>query len=249
MLLQDKVAIITGAASGIGLDSVRLFLEEGAKVVAGDIVASDDILALAKENKNVVFVEANVTSSDDHQKLIDTGVETFGKVDIAFNNAGIIGQTDKLGADQDMDVFDKVFEINVRGVALAMNAQIKYFLANGIANPAIINTTSIAGRAAIPFCAPYAASKHAVNGLTSTYAVDYARHGIRINMVAPGVIETPMITEEADEESAAAVLAAHPIGRIGKPREISEVVAFLASDRAGFINGAYYNVDGGYLAV
>lgn len=249
MLLKDKVAIITGAASGIGLDSVRLFLEEGAKVVAGDINTSNEILAICEENANCVFVEANVTSVQDHHKLIETGVEKFGKVDIAFNNAGIIGQTDKLGADQDMNVFDKVFEINVRGVALAMNTQIKYFLDAKINNPAIINTTSIAGRAAIPFCAPYSASKHAVNGLTSTYAVDYARYGIRINMVAPGVIETPMITEEADPEQAKAVLAAHPAGRIGKPREISELVAFLASDRAGFINGAYYNVDGGYLAV
>ncbi|WP_181137856.1 SDR family NAD(P)-dependent oxidoreductase [Vibrio jasicida] len=248
-LLSNKVAIITGAASGIGLDSVRLFLDEGAQVVAGDINVSPEILAICEENNNCFFTTADVTFESDHQKMIDLAIEKFGKVDICFNNAGIIGDTGNLGADQDMNLFDTVFNVNVRGVALAMNKQIKYFLSAGIENPAIINTSSIAGKAAVPGCAPYIASKHAVVGLTKTYAVDYAKYGIRINMVAPGVIATPMITEDADEERAAATLAAHPIGRIGLPREISELVAFLGSDRAGFINGAYYNVDGGYLAI
>jgi NAD(P)-dependent dehydrogenase (short-subunit alcohol dehydrogenase family) len=247
MLLQDKVAIITGAASGIGLATVELFLEEGAKVIAGDINASDEIQALVQKDKNVVFVKADVTKAEDHQALVDSAVKHFGGLDIAFNNAGISGDAQTLAADQDMALSDKVFEVNMRGVQLAMNAQIKYFLANEVKSPAIINTASIAGNVAIPFSAPYVASKHAVVGLTKAYAVDYARYGIRINMVAPGAIETPILGSIGDE-ALDQILAAHPIGRMGTSREIGQVVAFLASERATFINGAYYNVDGGYLS-
>ena len=247
MLLQDKVAIITGAASGIGLATVKLFLEEGAKVVAGDVNASDEIMALVDKDSGVVFVKSDVTKAEDHDALIASAVKNFGGLDIAFNNAGISGDAETLAADQDMALSDKVFEVNVRGVQLAMNAQIKHFLANNVESPAIINTASIAGNVALPFSAPYVASKHAVVGLTKAYAVDYARQGIRINMVAPGAIETPILGSLGDE-NLQQIVAAHPIGRMGKSREIGQVVAFLASERATFINGAYYNVDGGYLS-
>lgn len=247
MLLQDKVAIITGAASGIGLATVKLFLEEGAKVVAGDVNVSDEIMALVENDSGVVFVKSDVTKAEDHDALIASAVKNFGGLDIAFNNAGISGDAETLAADQDMTLSDKVFEVNVRGVQLAMNAQIKYFLANSVESPAIINTASIAGNVALPFSAPYVASKHAVVGLTKAYAVDYARQGIRINMVAPGAIETPILGSLGDD-NLQQIVAAHPIGRMGKSREIGQVVAFLASERATFINGAYYNVDGGYLS-
>ncbi|MDG2392152.1 MAG: SDR family NAD(P)-dependent oxidoreductase, partial [Thalassotalea sp.] len=162
MLLQDKVAIITGAASGIGLATVKLFLEEGAKVVAGDVNASDEIMALVDKDSGVVFVKSDVTKAEDHDALIASAVKNFGGLDIAFNNAGISGDAETLAADQDMALSDKVFEVNVRGVQLAMNAQIKHFLANNVESPAIINTASIAGNVALPFSAPYVASKHAV---------------------------------------------------------------------------------------
>ncbi|MFA0069837.1 SDR family oxidoreductase [Vibrio breoganii] len=247
MLLQDKVAIITGAASGIGLATVKLFLEEGAKVVAGDISSSDELNALVEQDKNISFIKADVTKAEDHAAMIETAVKHYGGLDIAFNNAGISGDGHTIAAEQDMALSDKVFEVNLRGVQLAMNAQIKYFLANNVESPAIINTASIAGNVALPFSAPYVASKHAVVGLTKAYAVDYARQGIRINMVAPGAIETPILGT-LGEEALQQIIAAHPIGRMGTAREIGQVVAFLASDRATFINGAYYNVDGGYLS-
>lgn len=246
-MLKGKVAIITGAASGIGFETVKLFLEEGAKVVAGDIQASEAFISFIENEPNCKFVNADVTKEQDHQALIDCAKQEFGSLDICFNNAGISGDAQTLAADQDMALSDKVFAVNVRGVQLAMNAQIKYFLDNNIESPAIINTASIAGNVAIPFSAPYVASKHAVVGLTKAYAVDYARFGIRINMVAPGAIETPILGS-IGEESLQQILAMHPVGRMGKPREISQVVAFLASERATFINGAYYAVDGGYLS-
>lgn len=246
-MLKGKVAIITGAASGIGFETVKLFLEEGAKVVAGDIQASEAFISFIENEPNCKFVSADVTKEQDHQALIDCAKQEFGSLDICFNNAGISGDAQTLAADQDMALSDKVFAVNVRGVQLAMNAQIKYFLDNNIESPAIINTASIAGNVAIPFSAPYVASKHAVVGLTKAYAVDYARFGIRINMVAPGAIETPILGS-IGEESLQQILAMHPVGRMGKPREISQVVAFLASERATFINGAYYAVDGGYLS-
>lgn len=246
-MLKDKVAIITGAASGIGLETVKLFLDEGAKVVAGDIDTSEALMNLVKYEPNCMFIKADVTKAEDHQALIDCAEQSFGGLHICFNNAGISGNASTLAADQDMDLSDKVFEVNVRGVQLAMNAQIKYYLDNNVESPAIINTASIAGNVAIPFSAPYVASKHAVVGLTKAYAVDYARQGIRINMVAPGAIETPIL-ESLGEKAVQQIVGMHPIGRMGVPREISQVVAFLASDRATFINGAYYNVDGGYLS-
>lgn len=175
-------------------------------------------------------------------------MEKFGQLDICFNNAGIVGDTLSRAVDQDIALADKVFEVNVKGVALAMNAQIKYFLANNIKHPSIINTASIAGKIVLPMSAPYVASKHAVVGMTKAYAVDYAADGIRINMVAPGVIATPMVAG-ANPETVKQTIAAHPAGRVGQPREISELVLFLSSDRSTFINGAYYNVDGGYLAL
>ena len=246
-MLKDKIAIITGAASGIGLATVKLFLDEGAKVVAGDIDASEELMQLIENEDDCRFIKADVTSAQDHQALINCASEEFGGLHICFNNAGISGNASTLAADQDMDLSDKVFEVNVRGVQLAMNAQIKYFLNNRIESPAIINTASIAGNVAIPFSAPYVASKHAVVGLTKAYAVDYARQGIRINMVAPGAIETPIL-ESLGDEAVQQIVGMHPIGRMGEPKEISQVVAFLASDKATFINGAYYNVDGGYLS-
>ena len=248
MLLKDKVAIITGGASGIGLSTVELFLEEGAKVIAGDIRITEEIIEICNQNPNCRFVESDVTKSEDHERLISEAIEHFGQLDICFNNAGMLGDTGTPGADQNMALSDKVFEVNVRGVQLAMNAQIKYFLANGIVSPAIINTASVAGKVATLNSAPYVASKHAVVGLTKSYAIDYAQKNIRINMVAPGVVSTAMVDDATDEmiERASAM---HPIGRIGKPREISELVLFLASPRATFINGSYFNADGGYLAI
>lgn len=248
MLLKNKIAIITGAASGIGLETVKLFLEEGAKVVAGDMVSSMVLSEIVAKDDDLVFLLVDVTIAQDHKKLIELAVSSFGGLDICFNNAGIIGDTETPGAEQAMESFDKVMNVNVRGVTLAMNAQIKFFQSSGHISPAIINTASVAGKIAMANSAPYITSKHAVVGLTKAYAIDYASAGIRINMVAPGVIATPMVSE-VDKDKVDAILAAHPIGRIGLPREISELVVFLASDRATFINGAYYNVDGGYLAL
>ncbi|WP_145997077.1 SDR family NAD(P)-dependent oxidoreductase [Vibrio jasicida] len=248
MLLSNKIAIITGAASGIGLETVKLFLEEGAKVVAGDISPSEGILEISRSNPNCNFQLSDVTEPNAHSLLIETAVEEFGGLDICFNNAGIIGDTSTPAAEQDMTIADKVYEVNVRGVALAMNAQVAHFLSINHSNPVIINTASIAGKIAVRNSAPYVTSKHAVVGLTKAYAVDYAEK-IRINMVAPGVIATSMIEKDADQERARKTIESHPVGRVGQPREISELVAFLASDRATFINGAYFNADGGYLAV
>lgn len=248
MLLNNKVAIITGAASGIGLATTKLFLAEGGRVIAGDISASPEILDIAETNANCVFIIADVTQADDHQKMIDQAVLHFGQLDICFNNAGILGDTSTPAAEQDMALSDKVFAVNVRGVQLAMNAQIQYFLANDITLPSIINTASVAGKVATPNAAPYVASKHAVVGLTKAYAIDYASRGVRINMVAPGVIETPM-ADGASDEMIEATRLRHPIGRIGKAGEIAELVLFLASEKSTFINGSYFNVDGGYLSM
>jgi len=250
MSFQDKVVLITGGTSGIGEASAILFAEQGAKVVVagrraelGEAVV-DRIKSAGGE---AVFIKADVTSEDDVKNLVQQSVEKYGRVDIAFNNAGV--EATGMVTDFSLDVYRKVFDINVLGVFLSMKHEIPQMLEQG--GGVIINTSSIVGHVAMPGASIYIASKHAVEGATKTAALEYAQQGIRINAVAPGATATDMIDRFAGKEGAEnreALAQQHPMNRLATSQEIAHAVAYLASDAAAFTNGVSLPVDGGYLA-
>lgn len=249
-LLKDKVALITGGASGIGFETAKAFLNEGAKVMIADI-NSEQGIQVAKELSSlgdIEFVENNVSDEASCQNAVDRTVEKYGCLDIAINNAGVIGET-KLLHNISAEGWQRTMNINVNGVFFGLKAQIPAMLENG---GAIVNLASVAAKIAAPFTSDYIASKHAVEGLTKAAALDYAENNIRINSVGPAVIETPMVAaaSQTEELMAAAnkVIQMHPIGRIGKPHEVADMIVWLASDKASFCTGGYYPVNGGYLA-
>ena len=249
-LLQDKIVIITGAGSGIGAESARLFAREGATVVLAGPTASK----LGEITADVVgaggradWVQADVSRADDVGRLVARTVERHGRLDGAFNNAGI-SQGGALLGDLDADRFDDLLSVNVKGVWLCMRAEIAAMAANG--GGAIVNASSIAGLRGRPGLGTYTASKHAVAGLTRSGALDYGQAGIRINAVAPGTVDTPMIADwmAKQPEMAARLKAATPLGRSARPAEIAEAAAWLLSDRASYVTGAVLTIDGGMTA-
>ncbi len=252
--LGGKVALITGAASGIGLATAGRFLSEGASVVMADVQAGAveaEASRLAADGLPAVALVMDVTSSDDNRRAVEVAVDRFGRLDILFANAGI-GYSGAI-VDATDDDWDRVMAVNARGVFLSARESIRHMLAQDPPGGSVIINGSISGLAGIPGQAPYAPSKGAVVQLTRQLAVEYAARGIRVNCVCPGTVDTPVLRRgmamSGDPEGFLAMLiAGHPIGRIGLADEIAAAVAFLASDEASFITGAILPVDGGYTA-
>lgn len=243
--LQDKVAVVTGGASGIGLATVKAFLEKGVKVVIADYnaEAGSEVEQQFKEtNENVLFVQTNVAEEQSVKKAVKTAVDTFGQLDIIFNNAGVGIQkpTHEL-TDED---YKRVIAVNQDGVFYGMKYALREMLKTG--GGAIINTSSILGTVGEPTSIPYAASKGAVNLMTKSVALEYADRNIRVNAVAPGFIESGLVNKEALGDFYDGLVAKHPIGRLGNPDEIAHAVVFLAEN--DFVTGTTIHVDGGYTA-
>ncbi len=247
LLLQDKVALVTGAGSGIGRAVAVKYAQEGAQVVVSDINqrGGDETVALIKAaGGDAIFVHADTSIPADNEALVAAAVKHYGALHIACNNAGIGSKPADIG-DFDIATWDKVVGINLSGVFYGMRYQIPALLASGGGN--IVNMASILAKVATPQQSAYVASKHGVIGLTEAGAIEYATRGIRVNAVGPGYIDTPPL-QAMTEEARAKIIAQHPIGRLGHAEEVAEVVAWISSDKASFVTGAYYPVDGGLLA-
>ncbi len=246
----DKVILVTGAAAGIGAVTAKAFAEQGGTVILADISKQGEVIAagIREAGGQAVFLQCNVSSEEAVSELMDLIVSTYGKLDVAFNNAGVEFEAAKL-ADGNMDAFNKIMDINVKGVWLCMKYEIQHMLKTG--GGAIVNTASIAGLGAAPTMSIYSASKHAVIGLTKSAAIEYAKKGIRVNAVCPAVIDTDMFRRavEADPRKADFVKATHPVGRLGKAEEIAAAVLYLSSDAAAFTTGVAMPVDGGATAI
>jgi len=251
-LLEGKTALITGGARGIGRAAATLFASEGASVAVSDLSAdgaAETVEIINAAGGQAVSIGGDVTVASDVDKMVETAVSSFGRLDCAFNNAGIAPyQVDAAGlntADWSEESFDRMIAINLKGVWLTMRAEIKHMEANG--GGAIVNTASVAGLGAIRTSSAYVAAKHGVVGLTKTAGIEYARQGIRVNSVCPGYIETDM-TRTVMQSRGDEILSMVPFRRMGTAGEIAEMVCWLCSDRASYVTGANYNVDGGYVA-
>jgi len=251
MEFTGKVVLITGASSGIGRATALAFASEGAKVVIGDVNAEgsqETVRLIVEAGGEASAMACDVSSPDDAAALVAHAVETFGAVDIAFNNAGIEG-TGAMVADYDVDVWNRVIAINLTGVFLCMKFQIEQMLKQG--GGAIVNNASILGTVGFASASPYVAAKHGVLGLTRTAAIEYATRGIRVNAVCPGFIETPMLERggiTTDPAVKKMIESSHPMGRLGTSEEIADAVLWLCSKRASFVTGHPLLVDGGYVA-
>ncbi|MBQ0744760.1 MAG: SDR family oxidoreductase [Pseudomonas sp.] len=246
-----KVALVTGGAAGIGQATAEAFAAQGAKVVVSDIseAAGQAVVeGIKAKGGDAVFVACNVAKADEVKALMDAVIAHYGRLDCAFNNAGIEIEQDKL-ADGNEDVFDAIMDVNVKGVWQCMRFQIPLMLKQG--GGAIVNTASVAALGAAPKMSIYAASKHAVLGLTRSAAVEYAKKSIRVNAVCPAVIDTEMFRRAAaiDPRKAEFAAAMHPVGRIGKADEIAAAVLYLCSEGAGFTTGIALPVDGGATCI
>jgi NAD(P)-dependent dehydrogenase (short-subunit alcohol dehydrogenase family) len=250
-LLKGKSALVTGAASGIGRATSIIFAREGARVIVADMDAErgdQTVRSIRDTGGEAHFVRCDVSKASDVDALVAAAVKHFGRLDCAFNNAGIAGAQNKTADYHEAD-FDKVIAIDLKGVWLCMRAEIRQFIAQKSAG-AIVNTASAAGLVGSHSMPAYTAAKHGVIGLTKTAALEYARAGIRVNDVCPGVIDTPLVEGmvAGRPKLAAALEHAEPIGRKGRPEEIAEAVAWLCSDAASFVTGCSMSVDGAMTA-
>ncbi|MBC7214466.1 MAG: SDR family NAD(P)-dependent oxidoreductase [Burkholderiaceae bacterium] len=248
-MLRDKVALVTGASSGIGRAIALAWAREGAHVVVSDLNAAggEETAALVRAcGREALYIAADVYKPADCRSLVEQTMTYFDRLDVACNNAGVSGVSMPL-ADYPLDDWVRVLGINLSGVFYGMKYQIPAMLQSG--GGSIINMASILGAVGFAGSAAYTAAKHGVVGLTQTAALEYGAQGVRVNAVGPGFIHTPMIGRfEEDPATNAMLVAAHPIGRLGRPEEVAELVTWLASERASFVTGAYYPIDGGYLA-
>jgi NAD(P)-dependent dehydrogenase (short-subunit alcohol dehydrogenase family) len=248
--INNKVALITGGGSGIGRATALAFAREGAKVVVADIVVEggeETVRQIKAAGGEAIFVKTDVAKGAEVVALIKKTVETYGRLDCAFNNAGIEG-TIALTAESSEDNWDRVIAVNLKGVWLCLKHEIPQMLKQG--GGAIVNTASVAGLVGGAGASAYVASKHGVNGLTKTAALEYAKHGIRVNAVCPGVIRTPMLERAfaSNLQLMEAMAAMEPIGRMAAPEEVAEAVVWLCSDAASFVTGLPMAVDGGWVA-
>lgn len=242
-MLEHKVAIVTGGASGIGEAIVELFITEGAKVVIADLNEELGKKLADRFGADAYFVKSNAASPTDNEALVHETLKHFGKLDIAVNNAGIGGASAPTG-EYEIEEWKKVLSVNLDGVFYGMRYQIPAMIKGG---GSIINIASILGQVGFAGSSAYVAAKHGVVGLTKTAAWDYGAKGIRINAVGPGFIETPLLNS-MDTNVKQFLESQHAMQRLGTPREVAELVLWLASDKASFATGGYYPIEGGYLA-
>ena len=247
--LKGKVAIVTGGASGIGEATALLYASHGASVVISDIheEAGNKVVAQIKQNGgDALFVKADVSRAEDCETLAKKTVEAFGRIDIAFNNAGIGGEAHPV-ADMSIQGWNKIIAVNLSSVFYCMKYQLQQMVKQG--SGAIINNSSILGAVGFANSAGYVAAKHGVIGLTQNAALEYSVKGIRVNAVGPAFINTPLLSDAGMDDNAKQMLVQlHPIGRLGESKEVAELVVWLSSDKASFVTGSYYAIDGGYLA-
>ncbi|HRI27517.1 MAG TPA: SDR family oxidoreductase [Chitinophagales bacterium] len=245
---KDKVVIVTGGAFGIGSAAAIAFAQKGAKVAIVDWVENHETLhAIQAQGGEAIFIQCNVSKTEDVQAMVAKTVQTYGGLDYAFNNAGIEG-INGITHECTEENWDKTIGINLKGIWLSMKYQIPQMLKRG--KGAIVNCASIAGLVGFPGLPAYVASKHALIGLTKTTALEYAKLGIRVNAVCPGAIKTPMIDRITgnQKEVEAQFAAMEPIGRIGQPDEVANAVLWLCSDEASFVTGHAMAIDGGWIA-
>jgi NAD(P)-dependent dehydrogenase (short-subunit alcohol dehydrogenase family) len=243
-LLEGKSAIVTGASSGIGRSVALAYAAEGAKVVVADINeqgGNETVSLIKKISGEAVFVKTDSSKPADNEMLVRTATEHYGGLHIACNNAGIAGPGAPTG-EYPIDGWDKVISINLSGVFYGMRYQIPAILKSG--GGAIVNMASILGQVGFRNAPAYVAAKHGVLGLTKNAALEYAAQNIRINSVGPAFIRTPLI-KDIDESF---LLPLHPMGRLGMPQEVADLVLFLSTSKSSFITGGYFPIDGGYLA-
>lgn len=250
--LQGKVVLVTGGSSGIGKATALAFAKEGARVVIADMAvagAEETVETIKGGGGEALFVRTDVSEAADVQDMVHKTIQAYGRLDCAFNNAGISGSLFTPTADYAEETWDKVIGINLKGVWLCMKYEIGRMLKQG--SGAIVNTSSGAGLVGSRFAgSAYCASKHGILGLTKTAALEYARNGIRVNAVCPGTIRTPMGDDllKDDPKREAQVADLLPIGRLGTPEEVAGVVIWLCSEAASFVTGHAIAVDGGYVA-
>jgi NAD(P)-dependent dehydrogenase (short-subunit alcohol dehydrogenase family) len=247
--ITGRVALVTGAGSGIGRAVALGYAREGAKVVVSDVDdrgGQETVQLIRQTGRESVYFHADVSDPVACQALVDFTLRTYGRLDVACNYAGIGGESNPTGA-YSIAGWNKVIDINLSGVFYCMRYEIPAMLKNG--GGAIVNMASILGEAAFAGAPAYVAAKHGVVGLTKNAALEYGQQGIRVNAIGPAFIQTPMIAAlENDPGLNTMLVSKHPIGRLGKPEEVAELVLWLSSDKASFVTGAYYPVDGGYLA-
>lgn len=248
-MLEGKVSLVTGASSGIGRAIALAYAREGAKVVVSDVNvagAEETVSRVRQQGGDAIFVPADVSRAEDCQRLVERTLAHHGRLDAACNNAGIGGELGPT-ADYTDEAWQQVIGVNLSGVFYCMKHQIPAMLRSG--GGAIVNMASILGQVGFAGAPAYVAAKHGVVGLTKTAALEYSAQGLRINAVGPAFIHTPMIAGlESDPATQQQLVGLHAVGRLGQPEEVAELVVWLSSDRASFVTGAYYAVDGGYLA-
>jgi NAD(P)-dependent dehydrogenase (short-subunit alcohol dehydrogenase family) len=245
-LFENKVALVTGGAMGIGKATALAFAREGATVVVADMAESaglEAVNAIKKGGSEAIFVKCDVSKSGDVEQMIKTALDTYGHLDCCFNNAGI--SVYGLTADLKEEEWDRAISVDLKGVWLCMKYEIPQMVKQG--GGAIVNCASVAAFKGTPTLCAYTAAKHGVIGLTKTAALEYIKAGVRINSVCPGVTLTAL-TENTPPDLLQGMIDAHPIGRLGKPDEIAEAVLWLCSDLASFTTGIAVPVDGGFLA-
>ena len=248
MLLDSKVAIVTGASSGIGRAIAILFAAQGARLVASDVDEPGGratIERIEKAGGQAAFFKADSSSPQQNEALVQEAIRRYGALHIAVNNAGIGGPIAPTG-EYPLDGWDKVIAINLSGVFYGMRYQIGAIQAAG--GGAIVNMSSILGQVGLRGSPAYVAAKHGLVGLTRTAAIEYAPHKVRINVVGPAFIRTPLVEKSLTPDVLKMLEGQHPIGRLGTSEEVAELVLWLCSDKASFVTGSYYAVDGGYLA-
>ncbi len=246
---EGKVAIVTGGASGIGRSCAQFYARDGARVMVADMDdqgGQETVRLIQAAGGEASFIHTDVSKPEACQKMVSSTVEKYGRLDYACNNAGIGGEQNPT-ADYSIEGWQKVISINLSGVFYCMKYEIPEMIKVG--GGSIVNMSSILGQVGFAAAPAYVSAKHGVVGLTQNAAIEYGQQGIRVNAVGPGFIRTPMISAlEQDPNAYQMLVALHPIGRLGQPEEVAELVVWLSSDKASFVTGAFYAVDGGYLA-
>lgn len=245
---KEQVALVTGAGSGIGRAAALAFADEGARVIVSDVHTGngeDTVRVIRESGREADFVAADVAKASEVENLVYQAVKRHGRLDFAFNNAGIEGVMAST-VDCSEENWDQTLAINLKGVWLCMKHELRHMLERG--SGAIVNCSSVAGLVGFPQLPAYVASKHGIVGLTRTAALECAQQGVRINAICPGVIHTPMVDRLAQAHPEVELAAGEPIGRMGTPEEIAGAVIWLCSERASFVTGQAWAVDGGWVA-